>query len=84
MVARAEMGAAMEPEVCGRVRQAIQYTAAATAANKMAMLKLIARSRGVEKKLCARLPEWLETAAGLKEAPPLEKGTTSNCSERLL
>ena len=83
MVAPAEMGAAMEPEVCGRVRQAIQYTAAATAASKMAMLKLIARNRGVEKKLCARLPEWLETA-GLGEAPPLEKGTTSNCSERLL
>jgi uncharacterized protein len=81
MAARAEMGAAMEPEVCGKLRQPIQYAAAASATRKMAMLKLIARSRGVEKKLCARLPKALEPAAGLEEAPPLEKGTTPNCSE---
>ena len=46
-VARAAMGAAISPEVCGRGRQASQYAAPTRATSKTAMLRLIARNSGV-------------------------------------
>jgi hypothetical protein len=47
MVACAEIGAAISPEVWGRGRQASQYAAPASATSKTAMLRLIARNSGV-------------------------------------
>jgi hypothetical protein len=46
-VARMEIGAAISPEACGRGRQAIQYAPTASPTSKTAMLRLIARNRGV-------------------------------------
>ena len=46
-MARAEMGAAMVPEVFGRVRQPNQYKAPRSAPSKTAMLRLSALRKGV-------------------------------------
>src|ERR1039458_3057116 len=48
MLAFAETGAAISPEVSGSGRHANQYTAPRRATSKTAMLRLIARSSGEE------------------------------------
>jgi hypothetical protein len=47
-VAAAEIGAEISPLTWGNGRHAYQYAADASAINKTAMLRLIARSAGVE------------------------------------